>query len=386
MVQCTYLLTFGHWLYCALRHGFTYKSILAIEYKMKKQSCECGVGCIYKCVDLVYILGVITNIVVVWRVCVDKKLRSPTFVAIACLAFSDAAFLTMNIINAIDIIQSTTSCSKTRINNQAAFNTIVGITWFAANAHVTIIAVLRCVMILRPLESHVYLTNRKILIASGVVWLIGGCIWVTVFLFQKFEISSVGESLEFQLTIYGLVFISPVAITAVLHLIKCRYIRQISKDQQSNTVAMLKVYNRMSKMILLVILVAVVLQLPRIIYRLLPALDLDIQSKTVSLHVQGCCFLLFLLNSCINPVIYAFQSDRFRASLCKTIRKSNRSVSLTASGCKTNDTNIQSSPKCERVSDNVTRTMDSYACHFTDISQSSTHFDSSSNHSDKIDK
>ena len=69
---------------------------------MKSQTCECVVGCIYKCVDLVYILGVITNVVVVWRVVVDKNLRSPAFFCYPIFAFS--VFLTMNIIKAIAMI------------------------------------------------------------------------------------------------------------------------------------------------------------------------------------------------------------------------------------------------------------------------------------------
>jgi len=282
----------------------------------------CEKNCIYKCVDMVFILGVFTNGVVVWRTIADRSLRTPTFIAIACLALSDALFLSLNLVKSFNGIYKFVTCTEMSFLNDAAFATVLGITWFASNGHVSIIAVIRCILVFRPLHAHVYLTNRKILIASGVVWLIGICIWGTVYLLKMFSMSVALNSVEFQLSIWGVVFFSPLVITTILHLTKCYFVRRFAQKQLSNTKSRIKTYTKMSKMIFLVILAAIALQLPRFVLNLFEAMQLTNTSSDISFHVKEVVLILFLLNSCINPVIYAFLWKKFRNSLCaSTIRK-----------------------------------------------------------------
>ncbi|KAH3826680.1 hypothetical protein DPMN_128590 [Dreissena polymorpha] len=58
----------------------------------------CTGKCVYDVVRLIFIFGICANFLVLWRTVADKKLRSPTFVAIACLALSDAMFLLLNMV------------------------------------------------------------------------------------------------------------------------------------------------------------------------------------------------------------------------------------------------------------------------------------------------
>jgi len=174
------------------------------------QTClrECDMKCIYKCVDMVFILGVIINGIVVWRTIADRSLRTPTFIAIACLAFSDAMCLLLNSLDSFSSIYSAVTCSETsgKKGTHNIIKTILGIMWFASNGHVSVIAVVRCVLVIRPLHANVYLTKRKILIASGVVWLIGICIWGTVFVLDVVSMRVALNSVEFQLSLWSLVF------------------------------------------------------------------------------------------------------------------------------------------------------------------------------------
>ena len=278
------------------------------------QTCvrECDIKCIYKCVDMVFILGVIINGIVVWRTIADRSLRTPTFIAIACLALSDAMCLSLNSVDSFSIIYSAVTCSEIQKGTHNIVKAVLGITWFASNGHVSVIAVVRCVLVIRPLHANIYLTKRKILIASGVVWLIGICIWGTVFVLDVLSIRVAVTSVEFQLFLWGLVFFSPLAITTICHLTKCYRVRRFAQSQLSQTNSRLRIYRKMSKMILLVIIVAVALQLPMFVMNVHQAT----QRRRMNSHIEEVVLFLFLLNSCINPVIYAFMWKPFRISIC----------------------------------------------------------------------
>ena len=73
--------------------------------------------------DTVFILGEFTNGVVVWR--------TATFIVIACLAFSDALFLSLNLVEVSNGIYNSMTCSEMSFLNDPAFATVIGITWFA---------------------------------------------------------------------------------------------------------------------------------------------------------------------------------------------------------------------------------------------------------------
>ena len=278
------------------------------------QTCvrECDIKCIYKCVDMVFILGVVINGIVVWRTITDRSLRTPTFIAIACLALSDAMCLSLNSVDSFSIIYSAVTCSEIQKGTHNIVKAVLGITWFASNGHVSVIAVIRCVLVFRPLHANIYLTKMKILIASGVVWLIGICIWGTVFVLDVVSMRVALNSVEFQLSLWSLVFFSPLAITTILHLMKCYRVRRSTQRRLSITDSHSKTYKKMSKMILLVIVLAVALQLPMFVMNVHQTL----QVKRISVHVEEVVLFMFLLNSCINPVIYAFMWKTFRISIC----------------------------------------------------------------------
>ena len=64
-----------------------------------------------------------------------------------------------------------------------------------------------------------------------------------------------------KLSIWGLVIFSPLVITTMLHLTKRVYV-DLHKTQLSNPESRIKTYTKMSRMIVLVVRTAIVLQLP----------------------------------------------------------------------------------------------------------------------------
>jgi hypothetical protein len=135
-------------------------------------------------VESIFIAGIIANVLVVALVLKDKRLRSPTYVAIACLALSDAIFVTTNIIGAVEIVVRSLTCTFPLTYGGPVVATVKGICWFSANAHVSVLAFVRYVLVLYPLKSHVYLTTKKIIMSSAFVWTLGILIWITAYVLQ----------------------------------------------------------------------------------------------------------------------------------------------------------------------------------------------------------
>ena len=288
----------------------------------KTKNCyTCYGECVFKAVDIAFLIGVIANICVITLVWRDRKLRKPTYISIACLAFCDALFLVVNLISSFEVVIRSLTCSHPVTFTGQAVSTVTGICWFAANAHVSVIALMRYILILHPLKSQLYLSNRKIIMSSACVWFIGTCIWMTILGLRESDILTSSKSVTFINVIWGIVYITPLTITVILHCRKWCHIRKAARRELSGNGSIQTTAVRMAKVILLVIILATVLPLPRYIIICLRT-DVDsFRSDTRRMYLLDISYFLFLLNHAINPFVYAFMSKSFRKSFKKVILK-----------------------------------------------------------------
>lgn len=310
---------------------------------MANPDCVCNLICIYKSMDLVFVIGVIANLTVVWRTAVDRALKSPTFVAIACLALSDAIFLAMNIAISCIAVISEILCYDYSFVRSEEFEAVVGISWFVSSIHLSFISVVRCFLILYPLKAHVYLTRHKVVIASASLWIAGILIWMVLYALQHYSVFVTTKSVKFEIAVWVLVFFSPVIIMIVMHIMKCRAVERSAQSISSSDQRRLNQYQQMARMILLLVATSLLLPLPRFIFTVSVYAGVHFSSENLEIHLKSNFHTLFLLSNAINPFLYAFISVNFRRSLQRFRKGSGISSKYTSSrGSSSTERNAES--------------------------------------------
>ncbi|XP_060594143.1 melanocyte-stimulating hormone receptor-like [Ruditapes philippinarum] len=280
----------------------------------QKFSCGyCDTACIYSAIETLFIIGIVANMFVITRVIRDRNLHDPTFVAIAALAIADLLFLTLNLTTSFERVILSVTCSSPVIIS-SPYYILKSIFWFSANTHVALLAVLRYITLAYPLRANAYLTIKKVIISSIVVWIIGMIITGSLTALINAKIILAGRSQEFLLYLWLSVYFLPLVITCVLHILKICMVK--GSISFTTTDATRKSIQRMSKIVVVVIVMAAVLPLPRLIHKCLKLAGRDVYPPSdFRTHFGEIADCLFLINNFINPFIYGFMSEKFRGSL-----------------------------------------------------------------------
>lgn len=283
------------------------------RYGVKISCGYCDTNCIYKAIEILFIIGVMANIIVIMRIIRDRKLRDPTFVAIAALAVADLLFLSLNLTLSFESVILTITCG-TPVVISTPYYLLKSIFWFGANAHVAFLAVLRYLSIAYPIRASVHLTNAKVIISSIVIWVIGVFVMGTLTGFIAAGMVLPGRSREFLVILWIFVYLLPLIVTCILHALKIFRVR--SSTRQSATEATRKSIQRMSRIVILVIVMATILPIPRLVSKCLNIAGRDAYpSASFKTHFVNIANIIFLMNHTVNPFIYGFMSVRFRQSV-----------------------------------------------------------------------
>lgn len=282
-------------------------------FDMDKPCGYCSAGCIYNSIEMGFVVGVIANIIVIVRVSRDKKLRDPTFAAIACLAAADAAFLTLNLCRSFDEVIMTINCTFPTKLVTRPFYITQSVTWFAANSHVALMAILRYITMAYPLKSAFILTVRRVVMSSVCVWILGSILIGCFSLLISYGLILPGKSQEFVIVLWTIVYLMPVCVTTILHLMKMFVVKKTTRDSATETTK--RSVRRMSRIVIMVITFAMTLPLPRLLGKIIRAARVQYPSTEFGTHYEGIADLLFLINHFINPFMYGFMSKRFRNSI-----------------------------------------------------------------------
>lgn len=282
-------------------------------YGMSNPCGYCDTGCVYNAIEMGFVVGVIANIIVIIRVSRDKKLRDPTFAAIGCLAAADATFLSLMLSRSFDEVFMTITCSFPSKLVTRPFYITQSITWFAANSHVALMAILRYITIAYPLKSAFILSVRRVVISSACVWILGSVLIGCFSLLITYGYILPGKSQEFIIILWTIVYLTPVCVTTILHLMKMFVVKKTTRDSATETTR--RSVRRMSRIVVMVIVFATTLPLPRLLGRIIRVARVEYPSSEFRVHFEGIGDLLFLINHFINPFMYGFLSKRFRNSI-----------------------------------------------------------------------
>ena len=281
---------------------------------------DCTDACIFSAIEMCLVLGIIANIIVIFRVIRDRKLRSNTFIGIACLAFADSIFLLLNLTMTYELVIRRVTCTFPSKIRGAVFAYFHGATWFSANGHVALMAILRYIMLMYPIKSQAFLTTRRILLMSLSVWILGVIIRGIFTLIIRLTGSRPRQSVLIFLGLWIVIYFLPLLVTIILHILKVRLVKKTSYHSECTLVR--KSVARMSKIIVVIIVCATLLPLPRMIFGVLDVIyERKYTTRSVKSYFRSIAHLLFLVNNCINPCIYAFMSKAFRNSVRRMLGK-----------------------------------------------------------------
>ncbi|XP_045183452.2 melanocortin receptor 4-like [Mercenaria mercenaria] len=274
----------------------------------------CDEKCVYSAIELGFTIGVLANLLVIVRVIRDRKLRDPSFIGIAALAVADLLFLTLNLTVSFETVIISYTCTRPVIISRP-FYIMNSMCWFAANSHVALLAVIRYVSIARPVSASVFLRPARVILLSCCVWALGMILLGTLAGLITLRIIIPGTSHEFIIVWWITVYLLPLVVTIILHLLKIVIVRRsfrVSSAKETNR----KLVQRMSTIVVMVIVMATVLPLPRLIFNCLRVVgNSAFPSKEFKTHFRGISHMLFLINHFINPFMYALMSRKFRHSL-----------------------------------------------------------------------
>lgn len=170
------------------------------------------------------VLGLIGNLATILKIALDKKLHTPTFLAISSLAISNFIYLFTSIVFQLQLffqLNSIPLSVSAVINSLSATN---------SSCDVVFLFFLRYALIVHPLKCRQYLTNSLVISVSLALWgySIVFLILFTLFtlllaIFNNYDNSQVETIGILMLT--AVVVILPVTIITTLHYLKIRRLR-----------------------------------------------------------------------------------------------------------------------------------------------------------------
>lgn len=276
----------------------------------------CDANCVYNAVEISLFIGVLANALVIIRVAKDKKLRDPTFIGIAALALPDLLFLLHNLTISFETVIISYTCQPPKILSRPWYilNSMI---WFSANSHVAFLAVLRYLTIAYPIKSSIYLTPKRVMLLSAGVWTLGILLLGTLAGLITLKIVLPGTSGEFIIIWWITVYLIPLIVTTILHILKICRVKKASKASATGHTR--RSYNRMAKIVPLVIIMATVLPLPKLVFNCIRTISKNgneiFPSENFKIHFKGVSQIVYLINHLINPFIYGFLSKKFRKGL-----------------------------------------------------------------------
>ena len=267
---------------------------------------------------LTSLLGFIGNGLVIWVILTKKNMKTPTNILILNLAVADF-LVTVLVVPFVALNhQFPNNIFKTILCKLYTY------VWYVSACvsgyTLVVMSLVRCILIVRPVTSKSLITIRRVSLAVAALWIIIMSGYSHVLVDSEVEeeksVCHVDTYYFFALMFFVFGYVVPLCIMIIVYgilLIMLRYhTRSLESSPQRN-----RAHGHVTKMVIVVILCFLLCWLPGnvivIVYR---------YGTYPQTGVAKACALLAaslaLFNSCINPVLYAFLSSKFRQSFKQT--------------------------------------------------------------------
>lgn len=167
------------------------------------------------------ILGLIGNLATILKIALDKKLHTPTFLAISSLAVSDFIFLSSSVAVYVYVFQT----YSTPLSVFIVF--INGLSITNSSFDVVFLFFLRYALIVHPMKCRQYLTNSLVISVSLALWGYS-TVFLIILLISLVLMLFAYDSFQTTILILictTLIVILPASVITILHCLKMRRLR-----------------------------------------------------------------------------------------------------------------------------------------------------------------
>lgn len=259
------------------------------------------------------VMGLTLNLVQICVVVCNKKLRENTYTAISCLALADLMYLLFLLITILTVaavadkrtFQMYPECDAVlNIGSIHTWNDILVVLTSAAYTtsalHMILLSLVRYIVLVHPFAAKAKLTNARVLIVSGLIWMFSLAI--------NFALQQVGgnHSKIMQILIWIINYPFVVVVILIVHYLKIKGLRRLRMTKHKSP------QKQMNLFVLGTVIVFTVFPLPWNIVNLMYVFKPDIRLPWKVWFYTG---VVLVLNNCINPLIFGFTSPAFRKGL-----------------------------------------------------------------------
>ncbi|XP_061195498.1 type-1 angiotensin II receptor-like [Saccostrea echinata] len=269
------------------------------------------------------LLGFLGNVVTISKILCDKKLHTPTYVAIGCLAFPD----TLNIVTLYLTKFSNLALYAAQkyvffgsifefITVNFLFETIA----YSSSSHIIFLSIIRYLLTVHPLRSKVRITASFVMCCSVVVWIL--CLvpstltllmilWSGRYSIDKMRITSI----PFVLMRVALCGLIPICVIIALHLLKMKALR---KSSVTNSIS-----KRMDVIISIILSVFICYQISKLLFSVVAlSLLFSMENSPFSITHHAYTFDIAVLFGFLNFSCYPY--ILFLSSMILTYNKSSQ--------------------------------------------------------------
>ncbi|XP_061195782.1 histamine H2 receptor-like [Saccostrea echinata] len=256
---------------------------------------------------VILIFGVVGNIVTFFKIVLNKSLRRPVPISIACLAVADFWSLSLQFIR-IPLAQ----CDN--FPNLSVKQNLLNCTLAVTNSsamHIILMAAIRYGLIVHPLQMRCRLTSRKVIVCSCISWVISLVLGFIYGIYnRKYYSQEVKEKTDafVQLSIALYFLLVPITFFLIFYIMELRAMKR--SLQLRRTLKSIKYISRMITVILILYVVFispyVIADIFRVLYynRILGVIENNEIYDNVILRIYSVAQIIILLNYAVNPFIY----------------------------------------------------------------------------------
>jgi len=280
---------------------------------------------------IIIVIGFIGNALVVVVVSANKQMRSTTNLLIINLAIANLLFIIFCVpFTASDFVLTYWPFGDVWCR---IVQYLIVVTMFVSIYTLVFMSVDRFLAVVHPIKSMSVRTEHHALMAIGVLWVVilvsavpavyythgerhydffSEEYFVCIFLNDEYEWA------VFQISFFVTSFVLPLALICGLHLCILKRLWRGVAPEGGVSAESLRGKKRVTRMVVIVVVTFAFCWCPIQIILVLKSLNMY-EITTFSVMTQIISHVLAYMNSCINPILYAYLSENFRKAFRKVI-------------------------------------------------------------------